>query len=104
MYDSSKDDQIAEGVTVAGVDLGGLTADEARTAINQQVAAPLEKPVVVTSGKRRFTLSAEDAGLNADTDAHGRRGAGRQPRGLRLHARLARPDRRQGERGRSPRR
>jgi len=68
-YDSSKKDQIAEGVTVAGVDLGGMTADEARTAIREQVAAPLEKPVVVTSGKRRFTLSAEDAGLHADTDA-----------------------------------
>ncbi len=68
-YDSSNEDQIAEGVTVAGVDLGGMTAGEARTAISQQVAGPLEKPVVVTHGKRRFTLSASDAGLNADTDA-----------------------------------
>ena len=68
-YDSSNEDQIAEGVTVAGVDLGGMTADEARTAIREQVAAPLEKPVIVTSGKRRFTLSAKDAGLHADTDA-----------------------------------
>jgi len=68
-YDSSKDDQIAEGVTVAGIDLGGMSTDEARAAIRQQVATPLEKPVVVTNGKRRFTLSAKDAGLNADTDA-----------------------------------
>jgi len=68
-YDSSNEDQIAEGVTVAGVDLGGMTAGEARTAIGQQVAGPLEKPVVVTEGKRRFTLSAKDAGLHADTDS-----------------------------------
>ena len=68
-YDSSKEDQIAEGITVAGVDLGGMSADEARAAIAQQVAAPLEKPVVVTHGDRRFTLSAEDAGLNADAQA-----------------------------------
>ena len=33
------------------------------------MAAPLEKPVTVTSGKQRFTLSAKDAGLNADVDA-----------------------------------
>lgn len=68
-YDSSKEDQIAEGVTVAGVDLGGMSADEARAAIAEQVAAPLEKPVVVTHGDRRFTLSAKDAGLNADAQA-----------------------------------
>ncbi len=68
-YDSSKEDQIAEGITVAGVDLGGLSADEARAAIAEQVAAPLEKPVVVTHGDRRFTLSAKDAGLNADAQA-----------------------------------
>ncbi len=54
---------------MAGVDLGGLTKAEARTKIEQQVAAPLEKPVTVTSGKQRFTLSAKDAGLNADVDA-----------------------------------
>ena len=69
VYDSSKGDQIAEGVTVAGVDLGGLTKDQARTKIEQQVATPLEKPVTVTSGSQRFTLSAKDAGLNADVDA-----------------------------------
>ena len=68
-YDSSNEDTIADGVTVAGVDLGGLSADQARERIQQQVAEPLEKPVVVTSGKRRFTLSAQDAGINADADA-----------------------------------
>ena len=55
-YDSSNEDQIAEGVTVAGVDLGGMTAGEARTAISQQVAGPLEKPVVVT--ERQAALHA----------------------------------------------
>jgi lipoprotein-anchoring transpeptidase ErfK/SrfK len=68
-YDSSNGDKIAEGVTVAGVDLGGMTADEARVQVRRQVAGPLQKPIVVTSGGKRFTLSAEDAGIHADADA-----------------------------------
>jgi len=69
VYDSSKEDEIAAGVTVAGVELGGLTAAQARAKIRAQVSEPLEKPVVVTSAGKRFTLSAEDAGIQADTDA-----------------------------------
>ena len=65
-YDSSREDQIAEGVTVAGVDVGGLTAAQARRVIRRDVAAPLEKPVAVVHKRKRFTLSPEDAGLRAD--------------------------------------
>jgi lipoprotein-anchoring transpeptidase ErfK/SrfK len=65
-YDSSRKDTIAKGVTVAGVDLGGKTADQARAALEDQVAAPLQKPVTVVHGKTRFSLSAKDAGIRAD--------------------------------------
>ena len=66
-YDSSKKDTIAEGVSVAGVDLGGLTAGQARTKLQEQVAAPLQKPVAVVHDGKRFTLSAKDTGVRADT-------------------------------------
>jgi len=65
-YDSSRDDRIAEGVTVAGVDVGGMSAEHARRVIQRRVVTPLERPVVVTHKGRRFTLSAEDAGVSAD--------------------------------------
>ncbi|HEX2161797.1 MAG TPA: L,D-transpeptidase/peptidoglycan binding protein [Thermoleophilaceae bacterium] len=65
-YDSSRSDRIAEGVTVGGVAVGGLSADEARVKVRRQVAARIEKPIAVTYGKTRFTLSAEDAGIRAD--------------------------------------
>ncbi len=68
-YDSSHEDQIANGVTVAGVDLGGLTTDQARARVRGQVAEPLEKGIVVTGAGKRFTLSAKDAGIHADADA-----------------------------------
>jgi lipoprotein-anchoring transpeptidase ErfK/SrfK len=65
-YDSGREDLIAEGVTAAGVDVGGLTASEARAKLEAEVAAPLERPVVVRRGRQRFRLSAEDAGIRTD--------------------------------------
>ena len=43
-YDSSQKDKIADGVTIAGVDVGGLDADQAAAAVRRQpagAAAPL---------------------------------------------------------------
>jgi|SRR5215210_270451 len=65
-YDSSHDDEIANGVTVAGLDVGGLTAAQARTKVEREVSAPLQKPVTVRWSEKRFTLSARAAGLKAD--------------------------------------
>jgi lipoprotein-anchoring transpeptidase ErfK/SrfK len=65
-YDSSRDDLIAEGVTIAGVDVGGKTTGEARRLVRRELQEPLERPVSVFRGKTRFTLSAEDARVKAD--------------------------------------
>jgi lipoprotein-anchoring transpeptidase ErfK/SrfK len=65
-YDSSRDDLIAKGVTIAGVDVGGMTTAEAHRAVERQLKEPLEQPIRVRRGQTRFTLSAEDAGVKAD--------------------------------------
>jgi lipoprotein-anchoring transpeptidase ErfK/SrfK len=65
-YDSSRDDVIAQGVTVAGVDVGGMRVDEARRLIGQELREPLERPISVVRAGKRFSLSAEDAGVRAD--------------------------------------
>jgi lipoprotein-anchoring transpeptidase ErfK/SrfK len=65
-YDSSRDDLIAEGVTIAGVDVGGMRVDEARATVAHRLKEPLEQPIAVTRAKKRFRLSAEDAGVKAD--------------------------------------
>jgi lipoprotein-anchoring transpeptidase ErfK/SrfK len=67
-YDSSRDDLIAKGVTVAGVDVGGLRVDEARRLVAKRLAEPLHQPISVVRAKKRFRLSAEDAGVEADVD------------------------------------
>jgi lipoprotein-anchoring transpeptidase ErfK/SrfK len=65
-YDNSRDDLIANGVTIAGVDVGGMTTAEARQLVQRELQEPLERPVRVRRGKTRFTLSAHDAGVRAD--------------------------------------
>jgi lipoprotein-anchoring transpeptidase ErfK/SrfK len=65
-YDSSRKDRIAEGVTVAGTDVGGMTAAQAQRVLVRDLKEPLEQPVAVAYKGKRFNLSAEDAGVTAD--------------------------------------
>jgi lipoprotein-anchoring transpeptidase ErfK/SrfK len=68
-YDSSNEDEIANGVTVAGVPIGGRSTEEARAELQRKVVRPLEQPIAVTRGTRRFELSAQQAGLRVDLGA-----------------------------------
>jgi lipoprotein-anchoring transpeptidase ErfK/SrfK len=67
-YDSSREDRVAEGVTVAGVDVGGMSSDQARRTIKRELSEPLEQPVAVAWKRMRFNLSAEKAGVTADVN------------------------------------
>jgi lipoprotein-anchoring transpeptidase ErfK/SrfK len=67
-YDSARKDRIAEGVTVAGADVGGMTAAQARRLLDRRLREPLEQPVAVVRRGVRFNLSAEDAGVTADIE------------------------------------
>src|SRR3954468_10517951 len=65
-YDSSHDELIADGVTVAGVDVGGMNVVDARRKLRRELSQPLERPVKVTFAKRHFTLTPKQARLHAD--------------------------------------
>ena len=65
-YDSSRDERIAKGVVVAGVDVGGMDADEARTLLQRRLADKLERPLTVRYRGKRFRLSPERARLTVD--------------------------------------
>ncbi len=68
VYDAGRDDQIAEGITVAGVDVGGMQSEQAARVIRAEVAGQVERPIVVRFRKRKYQLSAGDARLRADVD------------------------------------
>jgi lipoprotein-anchoring transpeptidase ErfK/SrfK len=67
VYDSSRDDRIADGVTIAGVHVGGLDRDRAREVVSQRVASNLSRPVIVHF-RRDYRLRPASIGLHADVD------------------------------------
>jgi lipoprotein-anchoring transpeptidase ErfK/SrfK len=68
-YDDSKQDEIAEGVRIADVDVSGLGAAEAREQVHDSVVKPLEKPVTVTFDGKRYVLSPEKLSISADINS-----------------------------------
>jgi lipoprotein-anchoring transpeptidase ErfK/SrfK len=68
-YDNSRRDTIAKGVRVAGVDIGGMKADAARTKLATSIQERLQEPVVVRHGDDRWKLRARRAHVRANVDA-----------------------------------
>jgi len=67
-FDHKAKTRIADGVTVNGVDVGGLTPARARAKLSAALLEPLDRPVSVRYQGRRFTLTAEQANIAIDID------------------------------------
>jgi lipoprotein-anchoring transpeptidase ErfK/SrfK len=67
-YDSSND-EIAEGITAAGIDIGGLKEEEAREKLTREVAYDLERPLKVRYKRRSFTLDPKRAAIRTNVEA-----------------------------------
>src|SRR5882757_3789586 len=65
-YDASKKDQIAPGVQIAGIDVGGQSVSEARDRIKKTVVDPLMRPVDVTFEGKNYQLTPSSLGMKAD--------------------------------------
>jgi vancomycin resistance protein YoaR len=58
--------RIAEGVTVAGVDVGGLTPGQATAKLERRARAVANVPVTFTAGGHRWRLRPGNLGVEAD--------------------------------------
>jgi lipoprotein-anchoring transpeptidase ErfK/SrfK len=67
-YDSSQKDKIADGVTVGGVDVGGMNEEEAKAAVRRKLLAPLRHALVVTFDGRTWKLSGRKLKIRADVE------------------------------------
>jgi lipoprotein-anchoring transpeptidase ErfK/SrfK len=67
--DRANSEQIADGVKVGDVDVGGLSTDQARHRLRKRLADSLEKPVAVRFEDRTFTLTPRQLRLRADIAA-----------------------------------
>jgi hypothetical protein len=69
VYDHGRRDTIAKGVTVGGVDIGGLTRARAVARLRQVILEPLRRPVTVDHGTRTWRLTATQAQVTTNLDA-----------------------------------
>lgn len=68
LWDSSYEDTIAEGVTIGGVDVGGMEAEAASAQIRQNLVAPLDRAVKVKQGEQTYKLKPSEIKIRADLD------------------------------------
>ena len=68
-YDSTQKDKIADGVTVAGVDVGGMDEAEAKAAVRRQLLGPLRHSLRVGYDGHSWEISGKRLKLHADVDA-----------------------------------
>jgi lipoprotein-anchoring transpeptidase ErfK/SrfK len=97
-YDASRAHTVARGVTIAGVDVGGLSEAKARARLERELVRRLERPLALTWRHRRFVVDPQRARLAVDVErmvanavAASRRGSllerfARDVRGRRLEA------------------
>lgn len=68
-YDASREEHIARGVTVAGVDVGGMEVEEARSVLRRRIASRLDRPLLLKHRGRGVRLvSAATMDVSADVD------------------------------------
>jgi hypothetical protein len=65
-FDRSRENVIAEGISAAGVDLSGMTTEEARAALERNIRRPLTRPLTIKYREHGVLLSARAAGVHVD--------------------------------------
>jgi lipoprotein-anchoring transpeptidase ErfK/SrfK len=67
-YDRARAEKIGKDVRVGGVDVSGLTREQARAKLRAAVVEPLNRPVVVRGKGERFKLTPARAKIDVDID------------------------------------
>lgn len=68
-YDSTQRDTIAEGVTIGGVEVGGMGTEQAERAVRRQLLAPLRHSLRVGYDGEHWRLPGEKLKVHADLEA-----------------------------------
>jgi lipoprotein-anchoring transpeptidase ErfK/SrfK len=69
LYDHGRRDTIANGVKIAGINVGGMSAKSARERVPSELRTRLDQPIVIQYAKRRFTLHPRTARVRYDVAA-----------------------------------
>ena len=66
--DGSASEQLPQGARVGGVDVGGLTREEATKRARDRVRSLIARPAYVQLGDKRYTLTPAEAGVRVDVE------------------------------------
>ncbi len=69
MYGLSHSNRIYEGVTVGGIEVGGMTRSEARAAVREDMRGATSAPVILVKDDQQFSLDPRAAGIEVDIDS-----------------------------------
>lgn len=69
LYGFSHSNQIYEGVSVGGIDVGGMSRSEARQTVRDQFAAAATNPVLLVSEDQQYYFEPYSSGIDVDTEA-----------------------------------
>lgn len=67
-FDKTRDDTVANGVSIAGIDVSGLSREQARAKLNREVQSVVQSPLVVTYNGEQRTLKPEKSKVGVDVD------------------------------------
>ncbi|MFN2544089.1 MAG: L,D-transpeptidase family protein [Actinomycetota bacterium] len=67
-YDRVESDHLLPGTTIAGVDVGGMSRDEAIRAVRVRVRHELREPIAVHAGESTFQVVPLDVGVTGDVE------------------------------------
>lgn len=68
-YDAATADRLLPGVTIAGVDVGEMSRDQAVAAIQAEIASELGRQIVVEAGDQVWNVTPGDLGTDAEVEA-----------------------------------
>ncbi|MEA2151407.1 MAG: L,D-transpeptidase ErfK/SrfK [Solirubrobacteraceae bacterium] len=66
LVSAARDDHIADGVRVGGVDVGGMSAADARAKLVRMLGSAVRGPVTLTYRSKRYVLRTDKAGVRLD--------------------------------------
>jgi lipoprotein-anchoring transpeptidase ErfK/SrfK len=68
-YDAATADRLLPGVTIAGVDVGEMTREEAVAAVESEIETDLGRQIVVEAGDQVWGMTPWDLGTGAEIEA-----------------------------------
>ncbi|HVV91468.1 MAG TPA: L,D-transpeptidase/peptidoglycan binding protein [Solirubrobacterales bacterium] len=68
LYDRSRDGRIAAGVTIDGIDVGGMDAEDAEAKLRRELLRPLHEPLRATYRDRAWSLPGERLEVRVDIE------------------------------------